>query len=176
MLNRELEPVPYGFRVMPTAEAVPDARRRIVAAVREWRLGIIEDAMHDVALLSGEVIANAIEHTGAGCAVYVHWTGARVRVEVTDVDSGSVSLPADLAQQYVGLYAAGLPRASHAAPTGRRRADPSSAPCTPAPACWHPPCRGSGPVLPGSPPLPTAPDRDPARTAQGSGRGGGSPG
>lgn len=88
MLNRELEPVPYGFRVMPISEAVPAARRRIVAAVRDWRLGITEEAMRDVELLSSEVIANAVEHTGATCAVYVRWTGTRVRVEVTDVDPG----------------------------------------------------------------------------------------
>jgi hypothetical protein len=42
-------------------------------------------------LLSSEVIANAVQHTGAPCAVLMRWTGVRLRVEVTDV---GLELPA----------------------------------------------------------------------------------
>ncbi|MCX4684066.1 ATP-binding protein [Kitasatospora purpeofusca] len=75
---------PYGFRVLPSAEAVPDARRRVTAVVRRWQLPLSEDTLGDVELLSSELITNAVTHTDAVCAVCVRWNGARLRVEVID--------------------------------------------------------------------------------------------
>ncbi|MET9087198.1 ATP-binding protein [Streptomyces sp. NPDC004237] len=84
MLNREFEPAPYGFRVLPTAEAVSAARRHVITVVRHWHIEMAEEAIESLELLAGEVIANAVMHTEASCAVCVRWTGTRVRVEVTD--------------------------------------------------------------------------------------------
>lgn len=78
--------VPPGFLVPPVLEAVSHARRRVLAIVRGVRPGIAEDALHDVEVLTGEVVANAVTHTRASCTVSVRWTGKRVRVEVTDAD------------------------------------------------------------------------------------------
>ncbi|MFD4571568.1 ATP-binding protein [Streptomyces sp. NPDC058417] len=76
---------PYGFHVEAEAEAVPEARRRIVALVRGWDVPLPETTWGDLELLSTELITNAVRHTESACAVAVRWTGVRVRVEVTDV-------------------------------------------------------------------------------------------
>jgi anti-sigma regulatory factor (Ser/Thr protein kinase) len=82
--KRVPEPRHHGFLVPPADEAVPAARRRVVDVVRRWGLEVPEDRMDDLRLLTSEVITNAVVHTGSACAVCVRWTGARVRVEVTD--------------------------------------------------------------------------------------------
>ncbi|MCX4666431.1 ATP-binding protein [Streptomyces sp. NBC_01381] len=46
-----------------------------------------DEAQCNLELLAGEVIANAVTHTEAPCAVFVLRTDRRVRVEVTDVDA-----------------------------------------------------------------------------------------
>ncbi len=56
----------------------------MAAAVRGWRLGLAEDRLDDLRLLTSELVTNALAGSGAACAVCVRWTGARVRVEVTD--------------------------------------------------------------------------------------------
>jgi anti-sigma regulatory factor (Ser/Thr protein kinase) len=76
---------PYGFCVEAESEAVPEARRKIVALVRSWDVPLPDDTFSDLELLSTELITNAVRHTDSSCAVAVRWTGARVRVEVTDV-------------------------------------------------------------------------------------------
>jgi hypothetical protein len=78
-------PATFGFRVEAESEAVPEARRRIVALVRSWDVPLPDDTFSDLELLSTELITNAVRHTRASCAVAVRWTGVRVRVEVTDV-------------------------------------------------------------------------------------------
>lgn len=85
-ITSDAESPPCGFRVAPLPAAVPDARRRIVAVVRGWDVPLSDDAYDELELLSTELITNAIRYTEAACAVVVRWTGARVRVEVTDVD------------------------------------------------------------------------------------------
>jgi anti-sigma regulatory factor (Ser/Thr protein kinase) len=75
----------HGFRVEAESEAVPEARRRIVALVRDWDVPLPDDTFSDLELLSTELITNAVRHTDSSCAVAVRWTGVRVRVEVTDV-------------------------------------------------------------------------------------------
>ncbi|MBM9435023.1 ATP-binding protein [Actinacidiphila bryophytorum] len=76
---------PYGFRVEAESEAVPEARRKILALVRGWDVTLPDDTLGDLELLSTELITNAVRHTDSSCAVVVRWTGVRVRVEVTDV-------------------------------------------------------------------------------------------
>ncbi|MEV6972533.1 ATP-binding protein [Kitasatospora sp. NPDC093806] len=83
--RRAITPAPFGFRVLPSAEAVPNARRRVIQAVRDWGLPLAEDALRDVELLSSELITNAVCHTHAPCVVWVSWDSDRLRVEVTDV-------------------------------------------------------------------------------------------
>lgn len=76
--------VPCEWDVPPDAAAVPRARRSVVAVLREWGVPLSEEALEDVELCAGEVIANAVEHTGGGCSVSVRWRGERLRVEVAD--------------------------------------------------------------------------------------------
>ena len=78
---------PYSFRVPHSAEAVPDARRHVMAVVRGWDLPLTEGALRDVELLASELITNAFRYTRVSCVVCVCWDGARLRVEVTDTDS-----------------------------------------------------------------------------------------
>ena len=72
------------FCVQPDIAAVPRARRQIVAVVRAWCPLLSEDTVETLELLAGEVIANAVVHTGESCRVTVVWNGARVRLEVED--------------------------------------------------------------------------------------------
>ncbi|MFF7155288.1 DUF6907 domain-containing protein [Streptomyces sp. NPDC008139] len=78
-------PPTFGFRVEAESEAVPEARRKIVALVRDWDVPVSDDTLDDLELLSTELITNAVRYTDSSCAVAVRWTGLRVRVEVTDV-------------------------------------------------------------------------------------------
>lgn len=77
---------PFGFRVESEPAAVAEARHRIVSVVRGWGLPLPEESYGEVELLSSELITNAIRYSPGACAVTVRWTGARVRVEVTDTD------------------------------------------------------------------------------------------
>ncbi|MEU1906526.1 ATP-binding protein [Streptomyces hygroscopicus] len=73
---------------MPASlEAVPKARRRVVKLASELKLPLDEPSFDNLELLAGEVIANAIVHTSAPCAVCVLPAGSLVRVEITDADS-----------------------------------------------------------------------------------------
>ncbi|WP_051951122.1 ATP-binding protein [Actinacidiphila yeochonensis] len=74
----------HGFRVDSEESCVPEARHKISALVHGWNVPLSEEQVSELELLSTEVITNAVRHTGAACAVAVRWTGARVRVEVTD--------------------------------------------------------------------------------------------
>ncbi|MDH6145392.1 anti-sigma regulatory factor (Ser/Thr protein kinase) [Kitasatospora sp. GP30] len=80
-------PAPFGLRVQPSAEAVPEARRLVIQAVRRWELPLTEEALRDVELLASEVITNAVVHTAQTCQVSVRWTGMRLRVEVADTSA-----------------------------------------------------------------------------------------
>ncbi|MFI5882836.1 ATP-binding protein [Streptomyces sp. NPDC051554] len=82
-MPRPLEGSPYAFTVPALIEAVPEARDRA------WGLGLDldEELTHDLKLLTGELVANSVTHTHAACVVSVRWTGERLCVEVTDVDS-----------------------------------------------------------------------------------------
>ncbi|MFE4970946.1 ATP-binding protein [Kitasatospora sp. NPDC056651] len=77
-------PVPAEWGVPVGVDAVPGARRLVVAIVREWGVPLSEVALEELELCASEVIANALVHTGERCVVTVRWCGGRVRVEVAD--------------------------------------------------------------------------------------------
>ncbi|MFF2080043.1 ATP-binding protein [Kitasatospora sp. NPDC058162] len=77
-------PVPLEWGVPPGPDAVPAARRLVVAILREWGVPLTGDALQEIELCASEVIANALLHTEERCAVSVHWRNGRVRVEVAD--------------------------------------------------------------------------------------------
>ncbi|MFF8976642.1 ATP-binding protein [Streptomyces cellulosae] len=76
------------FRVPSDLGAVSSARRRVVAIVRDWDVPLVENALETLELLAGELIANALVHTGKGCRVSVSWDGLRVRLEAEDTKGG----------------------------------------------------------------------------------------
>ncbi|MFD0225998.1 ATP-binding protein [Streptomyces hirsutus] len=96
-------PVPKSssFRVPSDIGSVSSARRRVVAIVRDWDLPLAEETVETLELLAGEVIANAVVHTGEGCRVTVSWDGTRVRLEAEDAEGGLLPqrAPADLDEE-----------------------------------------------------------------------------
>ncbi|MGV9942777.1 ATP-binding protein [Streptomyces sp. NPDC003401] len=76
------------FPVPPDAGSVSSARRRVVAIVRDWDLPLMEDTVETLELLAGEVIANAVVHTGENCQVTVSWDGTCLRLEAEDAEGG----------------------------------------------------------------------------------------
>ncbi|MFF2952936.1 ATP-binding protein [Kitasatospora sp. NPDC057965] len=77
-------PVPLKWGAPPAADAVPAARWLVTAIVREWGVPLADDAFQDLELCAGEVIANALLHTGERCVVTVLRRAGRLRVEVAD--------------------------------------------------------------------------------------------
>jgi anti-sigma regulatory factor (Ser/Thr protein kinase) len=90
-MSRPLEESPYAFTVPPLVEAVSAARDRVADRARRLGLDLGEELIHDLKLLTGELVANSVTHTKAACVVCVRWTGERLRVEVTDVDPALVA-------------------------------------------------------------------------------------
>lgn len=82
--------------VSSEASAVSEARRRVVATVRRWATPIAPDVVETLELLAGEVIANAVVHSGSSCRVAVSWTGDFLRVEVEDPGPALVLTPASV--------------------------------------------------------------------------------
>jgi hypothetical protein len=66
MRNQQL-PVPDEFHVQAGADAVGDARRRIVVAARRWSVPLSPSALADVELCASEIITNALTHAGDEC-------------------------------------------------------------------------------------------------------------
>ncbi|MGW0789795.1 ATP-binding protein [Streptomyces sp. NPDC002911] len=89
------------LHVSSDISAVSAARRRVVAIVRDWDLSLADDMVETLELLAGEVIANAVVHTGEGCQVTVSWNGTRVRLEAEDTEGGALPrrVPADLDEE-----------------------------------------------------------------------------
>ncbi|MFE2722471.1 ATP-binding protein [Kitasatospora sp. NPDC059327] len=63
---------------------MPAARRMVTAIVRGWGVPLAPGVLQDVELCASEVIANALVHTQADCAVTVRRHAGRLRVEVAD--------------------------------------------------------------------------------------------
>ncbi|MFF5962919.1 ATP-binding protein [Streptomyces collinus] len=75
-----------GFTVSAAADAVPPARRHVVALARTLGASVQDEVLETVELLASEVIANAVLHSASPCEVVVTRTAERLRVEVTDAD------------------------------------------------------------------------------------------
>ncbi|MEV6735088.1 ATP-binding protein [Streptomyces sp. NPDC051364] len=75
------------FILGSTDHAVPSAGHRILTEIRSWCLPLSDEAHHDLTLMLGELIANAVEHSAAPGTVMLRWAGDRLRVEVTDPGS-----------------------------------------------------------------------------------------
>ncbi|MFC9852895.1 ATP-binding protein [Streptomyces prasinus] len=86
MTFRTPAPKSSSFPVPSDIGSVSSARRRVVAIVRTWDLPLAEDTVETLELLAGEVIANAVVHTGEGCQVTVSWDGSRVRLDAEDAE------------------------------------------------------------------------------------------
>ncbi|WP_432423099.1 ATP-binding protein [Streptomyces pseudovenezuelae] len=88
-----------GFTATAAADAVPAARRQVVALARDLVPSLQNEALETVELLASEVIANAVLHSAGQCEVVVTRTAERLRVEVTDTDptmsSAVVAGPSD---------------------------------------------------------------------------------
>ncbi|MFI1419313.1 ATP-binding protein [Streptomyces sp. NPDC020731] len=71
--------------VPSTPSAVVDARRRLSAQLRVWQLSLPAEALHDIELVAGELLANAVDHASqGGASVVVRLDGAVLRIEVCD--------------------------------------------------------------------------------------------
>lgn len=78
------------FHLPAARTSVPEARRRVVAALHEW--GVAQAVCDDAELLVSELFTNAVRHTDSekvSCELTLH--GARLRVEVTDEGDGASS-------------------------------------------------------------------------------------
>lgn len=86
MARRDPERTKYGFTVAAAVDAVPAARRQVIALARDLGLLLSDQTLENVELLASEVIANAVLHSDGPCDVAVTRTDERLRVEVTDAD------------------------------------------------------------------------------------------
>ncbi|MFD8716885.1 ATP-binding protein [Streptomyces sp. NPDC059629] len=75
-----------GFTVAADIDAVPSARRRVVALALNSGVPLQAETLENVELLACEVITNAVLHSAGPCNVVVIRTAERLRVEVTDSD------------------------------------------------------------------------------------------
>ncbi|WEH18409.1 ATP-binding protein [Streptomyces sp. VNUA24] len=86
MARRDPERTKYGFTVAVAVDAVPVARRQVVALSQALGLHLSDQTLANVELLASEVIANAVLHSESPCDVAVTRTDERLRVEVTDAE------------------------------------------------------------------------------------------
>ncbi|WP_338675080.1 ATP-binding protein [Streptomyces sp. SCSIO 30461] len=75
---------PHEFDVRPAVAAVPAARRKVRALAHELCLSLGDSSLSTIELLTGELVANAVENTHEPCAVCVRRTCRGLRVEITD--------------------------------------------------------------------------------------------
>ncbi|MEU3931454.1 ATP-binding protein [Streptomyces sp. NPDC029044] len=75
-----------GFTVEAAVDAVPPARRRVVAVAQHLGGPLRDETLETVELMASEVIANAVLHSAGPCDVVVTRTAEWLRVEVTDTD------------------------------------------------------------------------------------------
>ncbi|WP_405996844.1 ATP-binding protein [Streptomyces sp. NBC_00829] len=84
MVHTHREPLCLGFTLTVGEQTVPTARRLVLSVVRDWGLALPDETLDDLALLSDEVVANALRHATGPYTVVVSWTRSRLRVEVAD--------------------------------------------------------------------------------------------
>ncbi|WP_073756773.1 ATP-binding protein [Streptomyces sp. CB03234] len=79
--------------VSGTPLAAAEARRQIAGEIRSWDTDIDSDALHSAELVTGELIANAVQHAGHGpVSVTAQLNGTALRIEVCD-SSGELPSP-----------------------------------------------------------------------------------
>ncbi|WP_171053236.1 ATP-binding protein [Streptomyces marianii] len=89
MSSTTLSPPRHEFDVRPALDAVPAARRLVRELAHTLCLSLGDGSLSTIELLTGELVANAVEHTHEPCEVCVRRTGGGLRVEITDTaDSG----------------------------------------------------------------------------------------
>jgi anti-sigma regulatory factor (Ser/Thr protein kinase) len=71
--------------------AARDARRRVEAAIRSWRVPVDADS---AVLLTSELVTNALRHSSGTVVVDISCSFGQLRVEVHD-SSGSMPIQAD---------------------------------------------------------------------------------
>ncbi|MDK1344399.1 hypothetical protein QNO09_13990 [Streptomyces sp. 378] len=59
-MHTHREPLCRGFTLSTGDETGPTARRLVLSTVGDWGLPLPDETLDDLALLSGEVIANAL--------------------------------------------------------------------------------------------------------------------
>lgn len=69
-------------------EAAGQARRYVRDVLRSWQCA--NDLVHDVLLVTSELVSNAVRHGGRSCVLHVEKSLEQLRVEVSD---GSSVLP-----------------------------------------------------------------------------------
>ncbi|MER6717664.1 MULTISPECIES: ATP-binding protein [Streptomyces] len=80
-----MNPPRFSFSVVGTPHAVTHSRHRVVAGVRDWRLDGADEVLDDVALVTSELLTNAVRHAGHGpISVAAELNDGRVRIEVCD--------------------------------------------------------------------------------------------
>src|SRR3954464_8884059 len=95
-------PDPRSLRLPATARSTTEARRFVVAALDEWELVELSDT---VALLTSEVVTNAVLHARTDLTVKVSRVDGGVRVSVTD---GSVRGPIRRRQSHEATTGRGI--------------------------------------------------------------------
>ncbi|GGU32273.1 ATP-binding protein [Streptomyces violascens] len=80
-----MEPQHLSISVPGTARAVTDVRHQVVAEIRGWGLPADSSAVETVALVTSELLTNAVQHAGQGpISVAALLKDDTVRVEVSD--------------------------------------------------------------------------------------------
>ncbi|MDH6578591.1 ATP-binding protein [Kitasatospora sp. MAP5-34] len=80
------QPLRLVLHVAPTLDEASKARRAVIDGIKGWQLPFSPDRLADVAVCAGEVIANAVLHTGKPSTLTTQWTGEAVRLELQDAD------------------------------------------------------------------------------------------
>ncbi|CAL9578961.1 hypothetical protein SUDANB120_05009 [Streptomyces sp. enrichment culture] len=71
--------------VTGTPEGASLARRKVMDEVSSWRRGAVTGELHGAETVAGELLANAVQHAGAGTAsITARLHGDRLRFEVRD--------------------------------------------------------------------------------------------
>lgn len=95
------------FSVPGTAVAVANARHRVVAGICGWGLPVGSSVVETVALVTSELLTNAVQHAGDGpISVAARLKGDTVRVEVSDSSPAlpTLSLPTGDDEHGRGLF------------------------------------------------------------------------
>ncbi|MFE9402348.1 ATP-binding protein [Streptomyces sp. NPDC006530] len=80
-----MEPQHLSFSVPGTAVAVAHARHQVVAGICGWGLPVGSGVVEAVALVTSELLTNAVQHAGDGpISVAARLKDDTVRVEVSD--------------------------------------------------------------------------------------------